>query len=466
MPTVLHIAMESDILYFVGRFHPLVVHLPIGILIVGFALEGMAMVSPKSSAGWNKALEYIWLGGALTGLMSVITGWLVAGEGNHMPNSVDWHRWMGMSVLVLTFVAWAMKSRRWKVSREVYLSNLALLALSLFITGHLGGKLTHGSDYLVEYAPGVIKKWVGQDAHEFQDTFPNNPDSALVFDHLIQPILKRNCTSCHNSDERKGGLDLTTGLGIMEGGDELPAVVPGKALRSGIFQRVTLPQSHSKFMPPRGRPLDFNEIRLLEWWIGNGASFSGPVSDSELRDDIVWILQENYGLDTHPKPFFEREVIDAIPPSVLDEIYELGFRGGMLAEGNHFVKLKAVDRELAELDWQRIRALKGHLVMLDLGDTNVDDRTLQWVGDWKNLYKLDLNNTLVTDEGLENLVVLERLEILNLYGTRVSDRGVQVLKSLPALKKIFLWGSEVTEGFVNNWRAENPSLEIIWQATQ
>lgn len=454
--------MESEITYFLGRFHPLLVHLPIGFLTFGLILESISLTVKKGSIEWRQAIGWAYLGGGISGLMAVTTGWMLAGEGQHMGSALNWHRWMGVAVCVLSFSLWILRSGKIKLPIGMYYVNLTLLVLALLFTGHLGGNLTHGTGYLIEYAPRPLKVLFGSDAENEKFSIPRNPDSVVLYEHLVEPILSGKCMSCHNTEKVKGGLDLTTEESIMEGGDELTAIVGGKPLQSGIFQRVTLPYGHTNYMPPKGSPLDFNEIKILEWWILSGASFTNRISDFKIPEDISWILLEKYGLDTKPKPFFETVPLEPLPQPVIDSVFKSGFDGGVLAEGNNYLRLNASKNVYLEKDWQRLLVAKDHIVMLDLAGTEVKDSDLPWIGRLHNLYSLDLNNTRITDAGLESLKSLERLEILNLYGTAVGDSGVVFLKSLPTLKKVYLWGTAVSDEFVEQWREENEEVEIVF----
>ncbi|HLU93774.1 MAG TPA: c-type cytochrome domain-containing protein [Membranihabitans sp.] len=454
--------MDTEITFFLGRFHPLVVHLPIGFLIFGLVLEMISLSKKNSPIRWAQATEWAFLGGGISGLVAVITGWMLAGEGQHGDAGLDWHRWMGVLVCVLSFLAWALKSEKWRLPVRIYYFNLILLVLALFFTGHLGGNLTHGSDYLIEHAPGPVRTLLGSGGPQNSISIPHNPDSVGWYQHLIRPMLSDKCMTCHNADKAKGGLDLTSEASIMKGGDEMAAVVRGKPWESGMFQRVTLPQNHSKFMPPKGPPLNFNEIKILEWWIESGASMTEKVSGQKVPIGINRILLEDYGLDTRPKPFFEIIPIEEIPQTTIDSLLNLGFKGGVLSEGNNYLRLKSGKKSHSPEEWKKLLDVKDHIVTLDLSGTKANDSDLEWVGQLPNLYTLDLNNTEITDQGLESLVGMERLEILNLYGTPVSDSGLVFLKSIPSLKKVYLWSTDVSGEHIDSWRQENGEIEIVF----
>jgi WD40 repeat protein len=81
-------------------------------------------------------------------------------------------------------------------------------------------------------------------------------------------LLKANCFSCHNPEKKKGGLRLTSREDALKGGDNGPAIVPGKADKSLAAQAV-LPDA-DPHMPPK-KQLSAEQINLLRQWIDAGA---------------------------------------------------------------------------------------------------------------------------------------------------------------------------------------------------
>ena len=160
--------------------------------------------------------------------------------------------------------------------------------LLLVTTGHLGGNLTHGSSYLLDNAPGFIQKIFGHSdsGKEVVDFSKANPDSLNVYAQLIQPVFEQKCYSCHNDNKANGGLNMSSEEALLEGGDHGEVFVAGNSRESNLVKRVTLDQSSKKFMPPKGIPLNYTKIRLLEWWIDQGASFSNSLSQTEANEDI------------------------------------------------------------------------------------------------------------------------------------------------------------------------------------
>ncbi|MFD2159436.1 PSD1 and planctomycete cytochrome C domain-containing protein [Rubritalea tangerina] len=86
-----------------------------------------------------------------------------------------------------------------------------------------------------------------------------------------KPVLEQHCVSCHNADKTKGGLRLDTHAGFLEGGDDELAYNPNSPRDSHLLKLVKLPHDHDDIMPPKGRPLQPEEIKALEAWLAASA---------------------------------------------------------------------------------------------------------------------------------------------------------------------------------------------------
>src|ERR1051326_2889578 len=56
------------------------------------------------------------------------------------------------------------------------------------------------------------------------------------FGREIIPVFQRNCLPCHNAKDAKGDLVLETPTTILKGGEDGPAVVPGKGAESMLLK--------------------------------------------------------------------------------------------------------------------------------------------------------------------------------------------------------------------------------------
>jgi hypothetical protein len=91
---------------------------------------------------------------------------------------------------------------------------------------------------------------------------------AEFFELRVRPVLAKNCYGCHTGT-RSGGLRLDAREHLMKGGNSGPALVPGDADRSLLFQAAG--QTHERLkMPPGGR-LSVEDVAALKTWIDAGA---------------------------------------------------------------------------------------------------------------------------------------------------------------------------------------------------
>lgn len=87
------------------------------------------------------------------------------------------------------------------------------------------------------------------------------------FDRAIAPILASRCLDCHNSTEKKGGLDLSQLKTAEAGGDSGKVLAPGKLEESLLWERIDKGE-----MPPK-KPLPENERAAIKAWISAGAKW-------------------------------------------------------------------------------------------------------------------------------------------------------------------------------------------------
>lgn len=85
----------------------------------------------------------------------------------------------------------------------------------------------------------------------------------------IEPILTENCVPCHQASMAAGGLRLDAPENVLQGGASGPGVVPGRAQRSLVYQRLT--DTTEKRMPPVGTALSDGQMALIRAWINAGA---------------------------------------------------------------------------------------------------------------------------------------------------------------------------------------------------
>jgi mono/diheme cytochrome c family protein len=105
-------------------------------------------------------------------------------------------------------------------------------------------------------------------------------DVAAAWDGKVQPIFAQYCLGCHGTETQMAGLRLDGGDAALKGGHNGPVMIAGQSSKSPLIQRVSLPPTDVRVMPPKGNPGPTDEqIRILIEWIDGGAVL--PASESE-----------------------------------------------------------------------------------------------------------------------------------------------------------------------------------------
>jgi uncharacterized membrane protein len=445
-----------EILNWFGRFHPALVHLPIGILIAAAIFHWIAAKRPD----WKGAsvVPSLYLLGFLAASVAAFAGWMLAQEGGYQQETIFWHRWLGISLVVVSLVLWRLNRNASTVSKP-WLS-LALV-LGLLWVGHLGGKMTHGEDYLVENAPQFVKKLASYEEGSHYAIL-DDPDSTQIYTHIIQPILQKKCWTCHSNNLTKGGLNMEDLDAFLKGGKN-GKVIEGNASGSELFKRVTMDPASKKYMPPKGKGLSYGEIKLMEWWLDGGAPTEKSVASVETPPGIQAILLNRHKLDTKPKSYIEKTKIEPVDEQVMLKIMQHGFAIRQIAMNNNFVDVtwKDVDTLSINNEIGVLEEVADQIAWLDLGSSNLMDESLQVIGKMKNLVRLKMEDNPVTDAGIKDLKGLKHLESLNLYKTKITDICASDLAHLVGLKKLFIWQTEFGETGISQLKAAVPGVEVI-----
>jgi hypothetical protein len=281
-----------DLVYFVGRFHVLVLHLPIGIIVGLFALEWLAR---KDEYRYLRAASpFLWAATAISAIVTVVLGYMHFAEGGFVGAAAFQHRNFGTALAVIASVVALLRVSKAAESYQKLFFPAALLMLALAaITGHYGGNLTHGSTYLVEYAPQPLRSLAGLPPRRSVTSVAE----ADPFADVVGPMLEERCASCHNNDKQESGLDVTSYELLMRGAESGRVVVPGNPGLSELLRRITQDPSDEEFMPAEGKtPLSTEQVRIVEWWIGAGAPRGTTFSTLTLPPEIEALVAAELGL--------------------------------------------------------------------------------------------------------------------------------------------------------------------------
>lgn len=259
----------GEFYFFLGRFHPMILHFPIGLLVVLGVLELMALY--RTSQGFESAIWVVLILTCVTSIVAAVFGLFLSWSDSYAEDTLFWHKWLGIAVAVLTAVAVLLKQQyaRTDVPRYGNAYRVVLLAgiVTMGIAAHNGGSLTHGSNYLVEYMPDNLAKLLSIDK---APAVSGTTDGSLG--DLAMAVMTSKCIQCHGPDKQSGKLRLDTYEAVVEGTEKgIPVVRSGSAMSSELIGRITLPEGHDDRMPPPGKgSLAPGEVLTLINWINLG----------------------------------------------------------------------------------------------------------------------------------------------------------------------------------------------------
>ena len=474
-------------LEFIGHLHPVIVHLPIGILLLGVL---MMVYEHYSKVDLQLPISFAFLVGSISAVMACIAGWILSNSGEYDALLVQKHQWTGISTAVIGLLVYFLKQYRKLL--------VVILTLLVFITGHYGGTLTHGENYLFNSNENTNTSQVDTikvEAKKITQTISHGADSLTIETHnvykeQVAPILKLRCYNCHAALKQKNGLRLDGEIYIKKGGKNGRILVAGNPFKSPIYASLLLPLEDEKHMPPKGKhQLSQNEILIIENWIKSGASFEDiidTISNNELFKNVAsqnTITDKNI-LATPAKVNSEitetknQEIENnnsiksfvkiinlpnpaPISPAIIEGFKQENIILTNIAEGSNFVMANFIN--VVPFNNAILQALKNineQLVVLKLTNLPINDNDIKIVADLKNIKKLNVENTLITDNGLDYIKQLSQLEQLNLYGTNISDEGLMQLTSLKNLSALYLWKTKVTLNGIEQFKKLNPKVTI------
>lgn len=488
--------IQPDILRFAGRVHPMLVHFPIALLIAAAVLEMLRRKGRERPARG----AYACLGmAAFFGVAAAAAGWLNAALEPHsrsLATTLTNHRWLGVataSCALLAFLFATLQRFGWAGAATPYRGLLLLAAILVMPTGHLGGTLVFGKDYLFE----VLRGSPSSESAESSDaaaTVPepvgdtlSDPPAAVEEEPVdvanasattdpglamwrdeVRPLFASRCFECHGPDKKKGGLRLDRLDGALD--PELGVITPGDPDGSYLYELVTKDADDPDLMPADGEPLTPAERDAIRRWIEAGAPHDADSPDAPGPPDEEGASLD--GADSSGELAAAATPVSPVRsgPPELGEVAREAFRA--VAEAGGAALRLGEDSTDVEVSFSRrgdlagdpvlesLAGLEPELVALRLDRTAVTDDGVARLERFSRLSRLDLSGTAVGDAAVAALAQLPGLTVVNLYGTAVTDEGVAALADLASLERVFLWESRATSEGIAALREARPDMYV------
>ena len=472
-----------------GEFHPLILHLPIGIAFLVFTSEIFGWLSfgrfkPKTGLA-------LFLG-VITAVFACITGYVSFVDSGETLAKWENHMWGGVifaGVLGLAYLA-----KLWGARNDTHGPVYGILLIgsmgALGYGAHIGGEIVHGTDpvndLLIELKILPEEEVEGDD--EDQAKINKAPEDRLAYADVVVPILQAKCYACHGTgkdQKKKSGLLMDSWEALIEGGDEAVALVPGDLKESFMIEVLHLPEDDDYHMPPpKKEQMEAHEIELLEWWVSMLPKGDEQPEDKTLKElnapqniiDAAAKLvspeelaaakaaEEDAKKKAEDEAAAKREAIEgALNALKQDELFKTSLM--YVSQDSTDLEFTAVSlrKSLNDEGFKKLASIAESLVKVNIGSTSIAEGTLvSELPKMKNLKTLNLSDTEIGSGALDAVSQLANLEWLNLHTTKVTDEGLLKLKTLSNLKKLYLWNSKATPEGAEALKKEIPELEFFF----
>ncbi|SDD83370.1 Uncharacterized membrane protein [Mucilaginibacter pineti] len=434
----------GNITTFSGHLHPLIVHLPIGFILLAAVFDVLSY--KKKYENLKPAVSITLLIGFISALLACLFGYILSLSGDYDKAVLTHHKLSGITLAVISGVLYYISTD--KAKREVRIPGklfsvllIGLIALMSY-SGHQGASLTHGNDYLT-------MRTLTQQVREK----PASVQSAMIFEDVVAPILQKKCAQCHQNGKLKGNFSVENLQTLLKGGKNGPAIVPGKLTESELYKRITLDPDHKDYMPADGKPpLTKTEVQIIKWWIAEAGAAEGKTmaqlknTDSIKTQVSTYLGLNNVATSSGDDNGFTQAINPDIPLQA-DTLLIARLRGkGLMVRlmlkkpvmlditlpANSGVKMPAIKNDLM--------SLAKNIIWLNLSGNNFTDNDLTILKSFTNLEKLRIENNPVTDGVSGNIAALKHLEAVNLNETKITDAGIVNIKKNTGIKRIYTWG--------------------------
>ncbi len=428
---------------FLGSLHLLLLHLPIGLILLAVLLHWLHTSKRFQSDKATRLL--ITKLAVLSAVLASISGYLLSISGDYSSGLTANHMWSGFVCTAFSIIFFVSLRNDYK---RMAGGSSVLLLVSIFITGHLGGTLTHGEDFLLQAFKGKEK----------EHTTPNIQIAELsttkFYGDIIQPIFDARCVQCHGPQKQKGKLRLDEEQFIIKGGKSKRELLAKGNSSGELMRRIELPMSDDEHMPPPRKPQPTaDEVEVIRMWLELGSNFDLTLDQVSNPDSVMTLVDRVNQINPSSEQLSHKSTVPSYLPDVIlkkpsQEVIEQLISKQVVVlpsgESSSFLEINFVNvPEITDEMWSLMAPLKEHVVRLKLTGLSIKDPHMKSIGEMRHLVRLYLDNTGITDEGLADLQQLPHLQYVNLSNTEVSNRGIHYLEDLPGLRQIIAYQTNV-----------------------
>ena len=441
-----------------GNFHPILLHLPIGVFVYLGITEAWNFVALLLfKRGQIKGGLPILVFGAVSALIAAFAGLLLYLQGDYSGELIDQHMNWGTGFAASSLIVLC-SALLFKENSQLYRVILFISIATLSIAAHQGGLITHGDPLEPLFAKEDVMEEV-------------KPVQELIAYEIVDKIFQSKCYDCHAvGRKQKGGLIMDSYEALLAGGKKGNALVPASLTESKISTYAHLPLDDDLHMPPEGKPqLTEAEIKFIDAWILAGASPDGLLIDQGLTDEqLTWAVTymgTPIEIEELVEIVDEPETIQVDFESLISEIEQYALNGvtraGTYGDQLIFSAINARDAFDNDAAEKLIKA-GPYLIEVDLSHTDVSSFLIQrLIEACPQLKRLNLTGKQVNKQSLESLVGRETLESLILFEAQLTPDALPVLRQLTQLNSLYLAGTGLEPAEIEQIRQVVPGVEVV-----
>jgi uncharacterized membrane protein len=419
---------------FIGKFHPLVVHLPIGFIVLTLILKILDTYRPNVHIQALLSMLLKLCFGSV--LLATFTGYIMPKGSDFDETLLDRHFWSGVTLTVISLLMIIPQLAKW------HKYGYWLLGAAITVAGHLGGSLTHGENFF-NFSTQNDEVSLTKDGTVYQD--------------IIYPIFHTKCLSCHNQAKSKGGLKMHEFDLLMKGGKSGQVIKANDIDNSELYLRLLLLESDEHHMPPKGKTQPSNqEIEVIKWWIENGAR-KDLLMDSLPKDNPVFIALANKYAEKKEKIRF-LPVVNIPDPNKLAMVEKSGGKVIPLDLQKPYFKLDLSQAQPEVL--QHLSGIADNVLDLQITGGELNKDWCQAISNFKNLQKLNLSYCTIDESCDLSLKNTLHLESLTLVGTKNIKANILANDLPTSIQVIYLYQSENQQQLYDLLLQQLPKAQI------
>jgi len=449
-------------LEFLGSFHPVILHLPIGLWFGLLLLLFADCITKKHSLR-----NYLFVGACITfftGVIAFITGANLYLAGSYSRETLVPHMY-GALFFLAGALAFCVLVKRGAGNFVLWLTALASMAL-LGFAGHVGGVITHGDP--MEKAPWIVLKQQNEEQALKLAARKASASDPLVFDHVVMPILENKCINCHGTSRAKGKLRMDSFEALVQGGSNGPSLVPGNIKESLMLERVHLPLHIKEHMPPKDKEqLTPEELAFLEWWVASAADPKLKVSKATFPEEIKPLIASFTG---DSPDAIQRRQERAMKAALFERHQKIAaqFPGTLTQAVQGESRFELHSASMYDIDEAALRELikpiVNYIVRVDWYNRRMEAEWVDLLKHCSNLEVLNLRQSEISEEQLIALIEQNpKLHSLNFYGVGISDTIIPTIKPRIArgqLAKVNLTETQLSPEGLQELQAAVPRVTL------